>query len=94
MRGADDWTDAGFAAHFATLPPDLRKAADENGIDLRHLYNSSPEPGNFADKLRHELGEKGVHVIEEHVARRRHTRPPISYRGGPTGLGGVVGGGT
>ncbi|MEV4015740.1 hypothetical protein AB0J35_35080 [Nonomuraea angiospora] len=52
--------DGGFAEAFATLPPALLDAADQAGVDLRHVFMNSHEPGTFVHQVRAELMARGV----------------------------------
>ncbi|MFF4623599.1 WXG100-like domain-containing protein [Nonomuraea jabiensis] len=52
--------DGGFAEAFATLPPALLDAADQAGVDLRHVFMNSHEPGTFVHQVRAELMAQGV----------------------------------
>ncbi|WP_431928224.1 hypothetical protein [Nonomuraea jabiensis] len=52
--------DGGFAEAFATLPPALLDAADQAGVDLRHVFMNSHEPGTFVHQVRAELMSRGI----------------------------------
>ncbi|MEV4579722.1 hypothetical protein AB0K16_41410 [Nonomuraea jabiensis] len=52
--------DGGFAEAFATLPPALLDAADQAGVDLRHVFMNSHEPGTFVHQVRAALMARGV----------------------------------
>lgn len=89
MRSADG-PDGGFAAAFATLPPHLSEIADQHGVDLHQLFNSTQGKGTFADQIRERLKSLNVDVPDERVPV-----PPASHAGAehdagesvPTGLG-------
>jgi hypothetical protein len=55
LRNGDGWADGGFAEAFATLPPSLVTLADENGVDLRWVFERSQVPGTLAGKVRAEI---------------------------------------
>lgn len=89
LRSEDGWTDGGFAAAFATLPPDLPPLADAHHIDLRHLFNADQDPGSFADKVRAELRKLGVKVPDVSVMyRHAHNETKTTWQGTATSLGG------
>jgi hypothetical protein len=65
---SSDRPDGGFASALGTLPPALRTAADDAGIDLREVYHDrgtsggdgTPKAATFADGVRGELGSRGI----------------------------------
>ncbi|MEV6033827.1 hypothetical protein AB0L65_21915 [Nonomuraea sp. NPDC052116] len=52
--------DGGFAEAFATLPPNLLDAAHQAGLDLRHVFMNSHEPGTFVHQVRAALMAQGI----------------------------------
>ncbi|GGP98297.1 WXG100-like domain-containing protein [Streptosporangium pseudovulgare] len=98
--------DGGFASAFATLPAALVRQADEAGIDLRVLYNGSPDNGDFAARVRERLspvgetgGRPGTSQETQETEEAGSPRPSGgTYQGAaagsqPGGAGGSVQGG-
>ncbi|MFG6197056.1 hypothetical protein ACFKCF_32585, partial [Nonomuraea sp. JJY05] len=57
---SEERPDGEFAEAFATLPPMLLDAADQAGVDLRHVFMNSVEPGTFVHQVRAELMARGA----------------------------------
>jgi hypothetical protein len=91
LHNEDGWTDAGFAEAFAGMHESLARLADENGIDLRRLYERSPVPGSLSDKVRAELTRLKVPLPPE-AMRLPPDRSAAAHSHGPS-LGGLPGDG-
>ncbi|MFG1694884.1 hypothetical protein [Nonomuraea sp. NPDC049309] len=58
--GRNTHRDAGFAEAFSTLPPHLLEAADEQNLNLREVFLTSPVSGTFTDQVSAALAERGA----------------------------------
>ncbi|MEV8633409.1 hypothetical protein AB0395_17280 [Streptosporangium sp. NPDC051023] len=58
MSDGDALPDGGFASAFAVLPAELVTRADQAGVDLRALYNSSPGENDFTKLVRDALAAR------------------------------------